>query len=127
RFNAQQKALIASQEKLNALLLEKETSEYQSEKKADLGASFIKIGRNDYRLKIWNRGKAPAHNVTIEFPNGNEVLIESDIEEKFPLESLETHQSVELIASVHMGTKSKHAILIRWSDAASQNNEKIVY
>jgi len=113
--------------KLNNLLLKKETSEALNNKKADLGASFIKIGSNDRRLKIWNKGKATARNVRIEFPEGNEVFTQGDIDRKFPLESLETFQSVELLAAVHMGTRAKHPIRLIWSDDSSESNEKIVY
>ncbi|MDH1291363.1 hypothetical protein N5C43_08835 [Comamonas terrigena] len=127
QFNNRQKSLIESQEKLNKLLLEKETSDSASGRQANIGASFIKLGSSKYRLKIWNKGKAVARNVILEFPEGNDVLIESDIKEKFPLEALDTHQSVELIASVHMETKSKHAIRLIWSDEHSERNEKLVY
>src|SRR5688500_11030012 len=107
KFNQRQKSLIESQEKLNNLLLEKEFNEAITTKKADLVATFIKLG-NSYRLKIWNKGKACAHDVRIEFPDGNNFLIPSDIKDKFPLEALETFQSVELIAPVSMETKRKH-------------------
>lgn len=127
QFNDKQKLLIESQEKLNKRLLEREESESISDKKADLGASFIKLGSSKYRLKIWNKGKNTARNVSIEFPEGNDCILQSDVTEKFPLEVLDTHQSVELIAAVHMGTKSKHAIKLIWSDEFSQQNEKIVY
>lgn len=126
-FNEKQKSLIESQEKLNNLLLEKEESEAVIGKKADLGASFVKLGSNKHRLKIWNKGNATARNVRLEFPEGNDVLIQSDVDEKFPLESMEKFQSVELIASVHMGTKSKHVIRIVWEDDTHSHNEKLVY
>jgi len=54
QFNERQKSLIESQEKLNILLLEKERNESLVEKKANLGASFIKLGNSKYKLKIWN-------------------------------------------------------------------------
>jgi hypothetical protein len=127
QFNNRQQSLIESQEKLNRLLLEKETSDSASERRANLGASFIKLGSSKYRLKIWNKGKAVARNVILEFPEGNDVLMKREIEEKFPLEALDTHQSVELIASVHMDTKPKHAIRLIWSDDHSERNEKLVY
>lgn len=127
QFNNRQKSLIESQERLNQRLLEKEEAESISAKKADFGASFIKLGNSNYRLKIWNKGKAPAHDVSIQFPEGNDCIVESEIAEKFPLEALDTHQSVELIAAVHMGTKRKHAIKFLWSDSLSQENEKTVY
>ncbi|MEQ1484782.1 hypothetical protein [Methyloglobulus sp.] len=127
QFNDRQKSLLESQEKLNQRLLEKEDAESISDKKADLGATFIKLGSSNYRLKIWNKGKVSARNVSVEFPEGNDCIIESEIGEKFPLEVLDTHQSVELIAAVHMGTKRKHAIKLLWADDFSQSNEKIVY
>src|SRR5712691_346242 len=71
QFNDRQKSLIESQERLNQRLLEKEDAESTAEKKADLGATFIKLGSSNYRLKIWNKGRAPARNVLIEFPEGN--------------------------------------------------------
>lgn len=127
RFNERQKSLIESQEKLNNLLLEKEANEVANDKKADLGASFIKLGNSKYRLKIWNKGKAPANNVRVEFPEGNDVLMQSEIDDKFPLESLDTYQSVELIAAVAMQTKRKHVIRLIWSDESGVDNEKMVY
>jgi glycosyltransferase involved in cell wall biosynthesis len=113
--------------KLNNLLLAKERNEALKKKQADLGASFINIGSNNRRLKIWNKGQAAARNVRIEFPKGNEVVVQGDIDRKFPLELLDTFQSVELIASVHMGTKSKLPIRLIWDDDSGERNEKIVY
>lgn len=52
QFNDKQKSLIESQEKLNKRLLEREESESISDKKADLGANFIKLGNSKHRLKI---------------------------------------------------------------------------
>lgn len=127
RFNQKQNKLIESQDRLNKLLLEKETSEVLNVKKADLGATFIKIGSNNRRLKIWNKGKSSARNVSLSFPDGNDCLVQSDIDSKFPLETLDTLQSVELIASISLDSKSKHSIKLTWSDDFSEHNEKVVY
>ncbi|WP_417560805.1 hypothetical protein [Marinomonas sp.] len=126
-FNKRQKSLVASQEKLNNLLLEKESEDALKGKSADLGASFIKLGSSKYRLKIWNKGSATAKNVRIEFPEGNDVVIDSEVTDKFPMETLERHQSVELIAAVHGGTKRKHVIRLIWEDDAQLHNEKLSY
>lgn len=126
-FNKKQKSLVESQEKLNKLLLEKENEDSLREKRADLGASFIKLGSNKYRLKIWNKGASTARNVRIEFPEGNDVVIDSEVTDKFPMESLERHQSVELIAAVHMQTKRKHVVRLIWEDDAQSHNEKLSY
>jgi hypothetical protein len=127
RFNERQRNLIEIQERLNRRLLEKEDQETEEEKQANLGATFVKLGSTKYCLNIWNRGKAAAHYVQLEFPDGNDCVIEDDIQSKFPLEVLEPFQSVELIAAVGMNTKRKHTIRICWSDAHSAANEKLVY
>jgi|TARA_R110001583_G_scaffold60939_1_gene180679 hypothetical protein len=126
-FNKRQKSLVESQEKLNNLLLEKENEDVLKGKSADLGASFIRLGSSKYRLKIWNKGTATAKNVRIEFPEGNHVVIGSEVTDKFPMESLERHQSVELIAAVHSQTKRKHVIRLIWEDDAQSHNEKLSY
>ena len=126
-FNKKQKSLVESQEKLNNLLLKKENEDSLKEKRADLGASFIKLGSSKYRLKIWNKGASTARNVKIEFPEGNDVVIDSEVTDKFPMESLERHQSVELIAAVHMPTKRKHVVRLIWEDDAQSHNEKLSY
>lgn len=127
RFNLKQNSLIESQERLNNLLLEKEFIEADSDRKANLGASFVKLGNNKHRLKIWNKGKAAARNVRIEFPEDDHIVMKSDVEEKFPLEELEQFQSVELIAVVAMGTKRKHVVVLRWDDNSGGDNEKTLY
>jgi hypothetical protein len=127
RFNKQQLAVIETQKRLNEALLQKGTSEALDARKADLGASFIKLGNSNYRLKIWNKGKACARDVRINFPDGNEIVPASEIEAKFPVEALEQYQSVELIAAVSMDTKSKQAVRLAWSDDHSDKNEKTVY
>ena len=127
KFNNRQQSLIESQERLNKRLLEKEDAEATVEKKADLGTSFVKLGNGNYRLKVWNKGKAVARNVRLEFLSGNDIVIQSDVERKFPLEALDPFQSVELIAAVHLGSKSKHEIKLIWSDDFSEMNEKITY
>jgi hypothetical protein len=126
-FNKKQKSLVESQEKLNNLLLEKESEDALKEKRADLGASFIKLGSSKYRLKIWNKGAATAKNVRVEFPEENDVVFDSEVTDKFPMESLERHQSVELTAAVDKGTKRKHVVRLIWEDEAQPHNEKLSY
>ena len=127
RFNERQKSLIESQEKLNILLLEQGENQALNALKADLGASFIKLGSSKYRLKVWNKGRAQARNVRIEFPEGSDVFIKSDIESKFPLEALDQYHAVELIAAVHMGSKRKHHIKLIWDDETGNDMHKSVY
>ena len=127
QFNERQKSLIKSQESLNERLLAREEIESINDMQADLRASFLNTGYNNYKLQILNRGKATAHNITIEFPEGNHCVIESEISTKFPLESLGTHETVELIAAINLGSKRKLPLTLIWSDEFSEDNRKTVY
>lgn len=127
RFNHKQKALIESQERLNNMLLMQGERDNQQASRADLGANFVKLGCGNYRLRIFNKGKATARNVRVDFPEGCDVIIPSEVDEKFPLEALEQHQSVDLIVSAALGSRLKHAIQFLWSDDAGKENEKTVY
>jgi len=122
-----QRSVNASQKRLNEMLITQGENQALDARKADLSANFIKLGKNKYRLKIWNKGKATAHNVRIEFPDGNDVIVESDLKSKFPMETLEQHGTVELIASVCLGTQLKHHIRLIWDDQRGENQEKSVY
>jgi len=125
-FNKQQNEFIETNDKLNKLLLEKESQDFLQQKKADISANFIKIGKHSHRLKIFNKGRNTAKNIRIEFPEGNEILIDGDIKDKFPVPILEQYQSVELIAAVHMQSPSRMTIKLIWDDEAGKDNEKVL-
>lgn len=127
RFNSRQKSLIDSQERLNQRLLAREETDAEANTRADLSANLVRAGKGNWRLKVYNRGKAPARNVTIELPQGDDLLIMSDVNSKFPLELLEPAHGVELIALVHLGSASKHEVTLRWSDDFDTTNSKTVY
>ena len=127
KFNDRQKELFDVQAALNKRLLDKEHFELRGRQQAELGVAFLKIGSSNYRLKIFNKGKSAARRVSISFPEGNEVFMDGDVSSKFPIEVMEPHQSVELIAAVSMDSKSKHTILLRWSDDYEVDNEKLFY
>src|SRR5690606_8180614 len=74
RFNKRQNAFAETAERLNRLLIERESSETQQQLKADVGASFVKIGKNNTRLKIFNRGAATARNIRMEVLAGEGII-----------------------------------------------------
>lgn len=123
-FNKRQNKFIETNDKLNKLLLEKESQDALHQRKADISANFIKIGKNNHRLKVFNKGRNTARNIRIEFPGGNEILINSDIQDKFPIPILEQHQSVELIAAIDMQSPSRMTIKLIWDDETGKDNEK---
>jgi hypothetical protein len=126
-FNKRQNDFINTNDKLNKMLLDKEQQESLIQRQADISANFVSFGRSDHRMKVFNRGRSSAKNVRIDFPNGNEVLIESDLREKFPMPSLEPQQSVELIASVGMDSPRRMDVRIVWDDQSGNDREKLLH
>lgn len=127
KFKKSEQNLVEVQKKLNLLMFEKEKREAEQISKADLGANFIFTGNHNFRLKIFNKGKAPAYNVTIEFPDGNDIVDEHSIKQKLPLEKMEQGQSVELLASYGSESKMKLKIELKWQNEDGYEQNKIVY
>lgn len=127
KFNDYQKNIDHIQNELNKLLLRKETNEALDFAKADLAASFSTYGKSSTKLKIFNKGKAVARNVRIEFPEENNLFDKRSVESKFPLERLEQFQPVELTAYVGWDSSSKIVIKLIWDDDIQMGNEKILY
>ena len=113
--------------RLTRRLIIKEEEAALTKLRADLGANFVKIGKN-YKLKIFNKGNAPACNVRFIFDNTkNHCLIQQDVNSKFPHERLDPHQSVDLIATISLASKSKYSYKLIWDDDFKADNEKMVY
>jgi Tfp pilus assembly pilus retraction ATPase PilT len=125
-FNKRQKEFIETNDKLNKMLLEKESQDALQQKKADISANFIDIGKNNYRLKVFNKGKSTANNIRIDFPEGNELFIDSDVKRKFPVPILEQHQYVELLTASSLGSPNRITIKLLWDDEYKKDNEKIL-
>ena len=118
--------LSIPENELSKLLLRKEQHEALEGLSADLSASFIKLGSNSRRLKVFNKGKKTARNIRLEFPDGNDLVIKSDINSKFPLDTLEQFQSVELLATSEFGSPSKLTVKLTWDDELKKDNSKIL-
>ena len=125
-FNRRQKEFIDTNDRLNQMLIEKEAEESEAQRRADLSANFIKIGKSDYRLKIYNRGPGTASNVRVELLDqaARDMLVESDVARKFPVPILEQHQNVDLLAAVHMQSPSRIEIALVWDDAFGKDRRK---
>lgn len=116
RFNRRQIAIERTAERLNQLLIEKEASQNIAQRQAELGVAFYKIGRSDRRLKVFNKGRSVARNVTFEELSEDPLLIESEIRRKFPAPALEPHGVIELIAAVHLNSSSRTHVRLTWDD-----------
>jgi hypothetical protein len=92
--------------------------------KADVRADFVRYGSSKYKFKVSNWGPSAARNVRVAFPDGNPGVL---IDEAFPMELMEHHQSVEVPAIVSMETRGKHRVNLLWDDDTAPNREKVVY
>lgn len=124
RFNKRQTAFEATAERLNLLLIEKEAAETVAQNRADVSANFLKTGKSDYKLKVFNKGQGTATNVRFDVLDDSGLFIGSDIARKFPIPVLERHQFVELIAAVHMGSPSRAHIRLSWDDETGKDHAK---
>ncbi|CAH6196764.1 TPA: hypothetical protein MYR17_003443 [Citrobacter koseri] len=124
--DSEQRLMRDEQDRLRKLLLEKETKSAISEMKAELGARIVKISRNNYKLKIFNRGKVEARKVEIIFPDndGDEYLVMRDVHDKFPYQVLHPQHGIEIIAHISFESKSKYRIILKWEDDFSRSNDE---
>lgn len=84
-------------------------------------ARVINISRGNYRLKVWNSGKARALNVTASVDkNANLIFIDS----KMPFDFLDGGKNFEVHLIVHSGTADKFKIITNWEDEAGQQHQK---
>ncbi|EKK3903186.1 hypothetical protein PNB79_001817 [Salmonella enterica] len=126
KSDREQKVMKGEQDRLRKLLLEKETKSVINDMKAELGARLVKIAKNNYRLKIFNRGKVEAKNIEIHFPDsdGDEYLVMHDVRDKFPYEVLHPQCGIEIIASLSYESKSKYRVKLIWDDDYKRRNEE---
>lgn len=124
KTNQRQAGLFELEKELNLFLIKKEQDEAESKSRADIKGRYFKIGGSEYRLKLWNDGFGKAKDITLSFKDDEEIpLIQSDIDRKFPL-TLESKQSVELLASVYLGMPSKHSLFVKWNDESNTEQLK---
>lgn len=116
-------------DRLNALLIERESLESESQKRADVSANFVKVGTNSYRLKVFNKGIGTATNVRLETLDDKAaaLLMSDDLASKFPLPVLEQHQSIEVHARVHMQSPNRAQIRLLWDDASGKDRQKEIF
>jgi hypothetical protein len=74
---------------------------------------MVKISNGNYRLKVWNSGKATAYNVDFKTEVMDKGIIRRD---KVPYEFLEPGKSFEEIVLVHSGTPNKFKMTTIWTD-----------
>jgi hypothetical protein len=124
RFNRRQTEFSDTAQRLNELLIAREAADTAQRRQADVSASFTKIGRNDYRFKVYNRGPGTARNVRVAFAVGGEVLVSGELADKFPLPMLEQHHHVDLLCLVHLQSPRRAELSLEWDDESGTDRRK---
>jgi hypothetical protein len=118
-----QKKYIATQDSLNKLLLQKERNELDSAKEGDVSATVVHLGTNQYKVRVFNKGKGRARNVRIDYPEDHDWGIMDDL---FPLEFLDAGQSVDLILALTLGSMSKIKAVLSWDDENGRRENEVI-
>jgi hypothetical protein len=124
RFNRRQNDFAETAQRLNEMLIAREAADTEHKDKADVSANFVKIGKSNYRLKIFNRGVSEARNVRMELLAGRDLISDDELRQKFPLPALEPQQNVELLCRVHMQSSRRAHIRLIWDDVSGQDRTK---
>lgn len=127
RFNRRQNEFSETAERLNQLLIEREAAEKSGAQKADVSANFVKISKNDYRLKVFNRGPAGARNVRLEMLTGEELVGKRELAQKFPFPSLERQQHVDVLVCMTLGSPRRAHMRLTWDDDAEQDRSSEIW
>jgi hypothetical protein len=119
-----QERVLELERQVHELTLDREMRQAAAAERAEIGCSLLRLGSSKYRLRVFNRGKATAENVDIDFHDGYELVGEQEVTRKFPMRALEPGQSVDLIAGVHSQTAAKHEVNLRWTNADGTEQQK---
>jgi hypothetical protein len=101
------------EEKLKKYELEDKEKEREEETKACVEARIMNISKGNYRMKVWNSGKATAYNVDFQIPSEYKGIVWRD---KVPYEFLEPGKNFEEHVIVHSGTPNKFKVTTTWED-----------
>lgn len=76
-----------------------------------------------YRVRINNDGPEDAENVNLNFPDGNDPVIESEYKTKLPIELLPVNSDYDLIAGVDYDTSPPFKAEINWKDSKGEHSK----
>ena len=108
-----QEKLNGIEEKLKKYELEEKEREREEATKANIEARVAKVSKRNYKMKIWNSGKATAYSVDFVIPEECKGVIWRS---KVPYEFLESGKSFEEVVFVHSGTPDKFNVTTTWKD-----------
>ena len=108
------------------LLIAKEQREHQNNERTVVSARLYKSGKSEWKLRVFNRGPAEARNIRIELLEEASFFDPQWVSKKFPMPRMESGQSVDLLAFVHLGSHSKEDLRLIWDDQSGTNRSQTV-
>lgn len=125
KANKMRSRLNEIEEKLKQYELEDKEKKREEETKACIEARIMNISKDNYKMKVWNSGKATAYNVDFLIPLEYKGFVYRD---KVPYEFLDPGKSFEEHVMVHQGTPNKFKVTTTWEDkqGGSYNKEQIL-
>lgn len=99
----------------------------RAEKEANVSARLYKVGKSDWKLRVFNKGPAEARNVDVEVcvPEGS-MFSQEWIAQKLPIKVMEKGENVDITAFVHLGSAYKEEIILKWDDHSENGRRKAV-
>lgn len=126
RLAKRQLQLQEQQARLAALQHKALTEDQGNRRRADLRAAFEKRERG-YKFVLRNAGAAPARNIRLAGPNGEqepEPLIPSEARSLFPVNELRPGEEVRAIAAIHLGSVLPAPLIFTWDDDSGANQQR---
>lgn len=112
-FNKRQNEFSNTADHLNKLLLRKEKEDAIVAISAELNARVISVGRNNRRLKIYNKGNSEARNVRLEYQDVEGFCI---YDNELPIAVIQPSGGCDLIVATSMEAPSFITIKLIWDD-----------
>ena len=110
--------LKIKENELERIEKEKESAYYSC-----VEARIIKLGKDNYRMKVWNSGNVSVRDVTVRF-DGDPGIIVLD-QEKIPFDQLDPMKNFELVLVTHWGSSRKVKIITEWDDDRGVHQSKM--
>ncbi len=125
RYHQLKKDYEELQAQMDRVLLRQKAELAQQDQKAELAVDFVKHDDDSHpKLRIRNLNQALAHNIRIDFPQGNNLLLKKEVEAIFPVETLNSHKEILLSIAVYNNAPRKIAIELTWDDGFNVNNAR---
>lgn len=127
RANKDQSRLTDREVELVRRQLDQLERDDRASKTADISARIYKESKNNWKLRIANKGPAVAENVYLNILAADRSMFnENFISDKLPMKRMEKGDSVDITAIITSGTNIKEEVELCWDDPSEVGKKKKV-